>query len=278
MLNFTVNDKLCTRCRQCVNDCPSRIIEQEGKNIPLIRPAQEEACIQCQHCLAICPAAAISILGRNPGNSLPLAAAQAPSLEQMARFVRSRRSVRQYKDKNVDPQLIQSLLKTLANVPTGVNRRELSFHVIDDKAVMRQLRETVLGELAAAAKANRLPEQMAYLQNAIPLYIDKGYDLIFRGAPHALIVSAPPDAPCPREDVALALAYFELLAQSAGLGTVWWGMCKMVFETLPALKPMIGLPPDHWYYAMLFGIPSIHYARTVQRDDAAVIRKVRLNT
>jgi len=278
MLNFTVNDKLCTRCRQCVNDCPSRIIEQEGKKVPLIRPAQEEACIQCQHCLAICPTAAVSILGRNPESSLPLDTKQNPSLEQMTRFARSRRSVRQYKDQNVDPQLIQSLLKTLANVPTGVNRRELNFHVIDDKAVMRQLRETVLAELAAAAKANRLPEQMAYLQNAVSLYIDKGYDLIFRGAPHALIVSAPPDAPCAREDVALSLAYFELLAQSAGLGTVWWGMFKMVFETLPGLKKIIGLPANHWYYAMLFGIPSIHYARTVQRDDAAVIRKVRLNT
>jgi nitroreductase len=95
----------------------------------------------------------------------------------MARFVRSRRSVRQYKDKNVDPQLIQSLLKTLANGPTGVNRRELSFHVIDDKAVMRQLRETVLAELAAAAKANRLPEQVTYLQNAVPCTLTKDMTL-----------------------------------------------------------------------------------------------------
>ena len=61
-------------------------------------------------------------------------------------------------------------------------------------------------------------------------------DIIFRGAPHALIVSAPPDAPCPAEDVVLALATFDLLAQSARLGTVWWGLLKMVLEVLPAFR------------------------------------------
>ena len=45
--------------------------------------------------------------------------------------------------------------------------------------------------------------------------------MIFRGAPHLLVVSASPESVCPAEDVNLALAYFELMAQSAGLGTVW---------------------------------------------------------
>ena len=101
-------------------------------------------------------------------------------------------------------------------------------------------------------------------------------DIIFRGAPHALIVSAPLNTPCPAQDVILALAYFDLLAQSARLGTVWWGMLKMVLETLPELKPLIGLPAGHVYYAMLFGSPAIRFRRTVQRDAAAIVRKVSL--
>ena len=85
-----------------------------------------------------------------------------------------------------------------------------------------------------------------------------------------------PDAPCPNQDVALALAYFELLAQSAGLGTVWWGIAQMVFMVLPDLKALIGVPVKHLYYAMLFGIPSVHYPRTVQRDNAAIVRRVKI--
>ncbi|MDD5676953.1 MAG: nitroreductase family protein [Kiritimatiellae bacterium] len=277
MLQFTVNEKLCTRCGLCAADCPARIITQEGKALPSIRPDQEAECLQCQHCLAICPTAAISILGRNPDNSLPLSADSFPRLDSMSRFIRGRRSIRKYKDENVDPALIRQLLATLANVPTGVNRRALTFTVIDDKAVMHRLRENVLAALATAIKAGRIPERLKYLQNAPPAYYERKEDILFRGAPHALVVSAPPDAPCPAEDVVLALAYFDLLAQSARLGTVWWGMLKMVLETLPDLKALIGLPPrQRYYYGMLFGIPAIHYPRTVQRDDAAVVKRVSL--
>jgi nitroreductase/NAD-dependent dihydropyrimidine dehydrogenase PreA subunit len=277
MLQFTVNKKLCTRCGLCAADCPARIILQEGQALPSIRPDQEAQCLQCQHCLAICPTAAISILGRYPENSLPLSTDSFPRLDQMTRFVRGRRSIRQYKDENVDPALIKTLLTTLANVPTGVNNRALTFAVIDDKAVMQRLREKVLAALAEAGKSGRIPERFKYLLDAPPAYYEHKVDIIFRGAPHALVVSAPPDAPCPGEDVALTLAYFELLAQSARLGTVWWGMFKMFLEILPDLKPLFGLPPRHrYYYGMLFGIPAIRYPRTVQRDDAAIVKRVLL--
>lgn len=275
MLQFTVNEKLCTHCGLCASDCPMRIITQAGKASPSIRPDQEAACLQCQHCLAICPTAAISILGRKPEDSLPLAPDSFPRLDQMTKFIRGRRSIRQYKDENVDPALINQLLATLANVPTGVNHRTLTFTVINDKAVMHRLREKVLEALAAAGKVGRIPERFKYLQEAPSAYYEHKEDIIFRGAPHALVVSATSDAPCPGEDVASALAYFELLAQSARLGTVWWGMLKMSLEVLPDMKPLFGLPPRHrYYYGMLFGIPAIHYSRTVQRDDAAIVRRV----
>jgi hypothetical protein len=67
-----------------------------------------------------------------------------------------------------------------------------------------------------------------------------------------------------------------LLAQSAGLGTVWCGLLKLAFESAPELKSLVGLPADHHYYAMLFGPPAIRFARSVQRDDAAEIRRVKL--
>ena len=51
-------------------------------------------------------------------------------------------------------------------------------------------------------------------------------------------------------------------------------MLSMALETVPALKAELDLPADHRYYAMLFGIPAVHYPRTVQRDDAAVVKRV----
>jgi hypothetical protein len=50
---------------------------------------------------------------------------------------------------------------------------------------------------------------------------------------------------------------------------------KLALESAPSLKPLVGLPPNHHYYAMLFGHPAIHFARTVQRDNAATIKRVK---
>jgi len=276
MLPFSINDDLCTRCGLCVLDCPMQILTQQGDSVPRIKPEQETLCMQCQHCLAVCPSAALSILGKNPNDSIPLKDGSFPNFETMDRFVRGRRSVRQYRDQNVDQALIDRLMKTLANAPTGVNRRELIFTLIDDKETMLRLKDKLLRSLAAASVAGRIPERLVYLTAAPPAYFERKSDLLFRGAPHALLVSAPPNAPCPREDVVLATAYFEFLAQSAGLGTVWWGALRMALETLPELKQLFDLPPSYSYSAILFGVPAVHYARTVQRDDAAVVKKVTL--
>ena len=102
---------------------------------------------------------------------------------------------------------------------------------------------------------------------------DLGVDILMRGAPHFLIVAAPEANPCPHEDIIIALTTFELLAQNAGLGTVWCGMLKMLLETLPDLKAELGLTEGYVYYPMLFGHPAVHYPRTVQRDESVVIQR-----
>jgi nitroreductase/NAD-dependent dihydropyrimidine dehydrogenase PreA subunit len=274
MLAFSVQDARCTRCGVCVLDCPVRIIETNGDKLPFVSAENEGNCMACQHCLAVCPTEAISVLGLNPDDSLPVSAKDWPGLEQMTHLVRGRRSVRQYCDRNVEPALIDRLLGTLAYAPTGINSRMLSLAVIDDKEKMDRLRRQVMQALVDALKSGRIPPQAGYLQRVISGYAEHGVDAIFRGAPHALIVSAPPEARCGNEDVTLALAYFELLAQSAGLGTVWWGFFKAICEVLPELKSLVGLPPGHRYYAMLFGHPAVCYARTVQRENASAIRRV----
>jgi ferredoxin len=274
MLQFKVDQVKCTRCGQCVLDCPSRIIERSGDAAPFIRPENEESCIRCQHCLAICPSAAVSIFGRDPANSQPLRAGSFPKLDKMINLVRGRRSVRRYRDENVDPKLLQQLLAVLGNVPTAVNRMALTFSVIDDKDMMRRFRVKTINALAEAVKAGRVPEQNAYLMQAVPSWFEQKTDVIFRGAPHMLVVSAGPESVCPQEDVNLALAYFELLAQSAGVGAVWCGLAKMALELLPELKKDVGITPGHYYYTMLFGMPAVRYARTVQREEAARIRRM----
>lgn len=274
MLNFSVDEKRCVRCGQCARECPTQVIKQEGKDLPMIPPVREQRCLQCQHCLAVCPKAAISILGVDPDRSLPLKPGCFPGFEAMNLMARGRRSIRRYKDENVDPALVRRLLAALAHAPTGGNRRKLTYRLVDDKAVMQKIRERFLVVMGKAYDEGLIPDSFVYIKRAIPAFRERGEDHIFRTAPHALVVSCEPDASCPAEDVIVSLAYFELLAQSAGLGTCWWGMLRAIVEKFPELKPLFGVPDGHPYYGMLFGTPDIRFPRTVQREDAARLVRI----
>ena len=273
-LEFRVDEARCNQCGLCASDCLARIISLERTGFPEVQPDQQSSCIDCQHCFALCPEGALSIRGLDPAASRPLGPGAFPSFEQMGLLVRGRRSVRQYRDENVDPALIRRLLEDLEYAPTGVNCRKLTFTVIQDKAVLAELRARVMSAFTLALEENRLPGPAGYLSAMIGLWRDQGRDVVFRGAPHLLVVSAPPDSPTPQQDVPLTLAYFELLAQSSGLGTLWLGLLRRALELSPDLKGLLGLPADHCYYAMLFGYPAVRYQRTVQRGRGAKVQVI----
>ncbi|MCL1986124.1 MAG: nitroreductase family protein [Betaproteobacteria bacterium] len=268
MLEFHVDVEKCVQCDACVQDCPSEIIHREGT----VPEAAEGACLECQHCLAVCPSGAISVFGLKPENSLPLLEGVLPSYQQMKTLVRGRRSVRQFSDEDVPSTLIDGLLADIAHAPTGCNDRDLTFSLVPDRKSMGLLRERLVTALETRQEPGAVLD--AFIAAAVAAYRNNGRDMLFRGAPHLLIVSPGEKATCGHEDAVLALAYFELLAQSAGLGTTWCGVIKFIADMIPETREMLGLTPDAYFYAMLFGKPAVRYARTVQRDSAARIRRV----
>ena len=267
-LQFRIDAEKCIQCDACVNDCPSEILHRE-RAIP---EAKEGACLECQHCLAVCPEGAISVFGLKAENSLPLLEGTLPSYHQMKTFVRGRRSVRQFLDEDIPTALIDGLLADLAHAPTGCNDRDLTFSLVPDRKTVGMLREKILTSIELEQKKGTALD--AFIEGALFAYRRDGKDFIFRGAPHLLIVSPGEKAHCGVEDAVLALAYFELLAQSANLGTTWCGVIKIIADMVPGTRELLGLPPDAYFYAMMFGKPAVSYARTVQRDSAARIRRL----
>lgn len=272
-MEFKVDAAACVGCGACVRDCPVHVLALGSDGKPAVKTGKEDACIHCQHCLAVCPKAAISVCGKDPVGSRPLAGMDLPSASQMENLLYARRSIRCYQPRNVERNLIDRLLAVLANVPTGCNAQDLTFNVVYDKEQMDALREKVVETIAKTPMPHMLPRFIAVPAIA---YRHNKVDEFFRGAPHLLVVSAGKRSTTPNEDCIAALAYFDLLAQSFGLGTTWCGYLKMVTDIVPPVKFLFGLALDTPYYAMLFGYPAVRYVRTVQRDDAARVRGISL--
>jgi nitroreductase/Pyruvate/2-oxoacid:ferredoxin oxidoreductase delta subunit len=269
-LDFTVDTAACTRCGECVADCPARIIAME-EGVPAIAPDKMAACYRCQHCLAICPSGAVSILGFKPTGSRPLAGAY-PDPDKLETLIKGRRSVRRYKSENLEPELLQRLLEVAWNAPTGMNARDVLFTVVDDRIKLARLRDKVMAGLGRLVREERLPEGLEFFADFVRLWEEKQVDILFRGAPHLLVASAPSQGASPVPDCLIALTYFELFAQSLGVGTVWNGLTKWAINNvLPETRQRLGIPDDHAIgYVMSFGKPDLHYYRTVQHGPAKI--------
>lgn len=272
MLDFKVDQAKCTKCGLCVADCPPHIIDMNGA-LPAIAAEREGSCYRCQHCLAVCPTGAISILGHTPADGL-IIEGNLPTPLQMETLIRGRRSVRRYKEENLEPELLQRLLEVAWHAPTGVNSRQVRFTVIDDRKKLAELREELIEGLARLAREEVLPEQLEFFADFVRLWREERVDVLFRGAPHLLITSAPSHVPSPAQDCLIALSYFELFAQTNGVGTVWDGLAKIAInDLLPEILPRLGIPEDHQFgYAVAFGKPAAQYARTVRHAPPLIHR------
>lgn len=270
MLQFKVDTEKCIKCGQCVQDCVWGVIEMD--DYPSIPAEREPLCIECQHCLAVCPTAAVSILGKDPEDSLSLDNAF-PSAESMERLVLGRRSTRRYKKEGVDPKLIHHLLEVTSHAPTAVNQRNTVLTVIDDPEAMDRFRKEVTEAALKVAREGKIPSELERMKKYLE-GCEKGYDIIFRDAPHLLVASAPPDTIAPMADCHIALSYFELLANTHGIGTVWNGILRaVIIGIVPQFATKLGIPDDHQIVcAMSFGKPDVKYHRTVQRPGGIIRR------
>lgn len=265
-IKFQVDKEKCVHCGKCVNDCIAKIIQMNQDNTPEISIYDENKCIKCQHCLAICPTGAISILGKNPQDSQPCD--NFPQADQLLSLIKSRRSIRQYKNENLDTETMQKLKDMLKFVPTGCNHHSLHFAIIEDKDVMDRFRNRTNNKIKkmflSAQKNNIVIKKFARYQKA---FLD-GEDVIFREAPHMVVVSTPINAPCANVDPIIALSYLELYAQSLGVGTLWCGFAQLCVKLFPDLAEFLEIPDGYKpVYVMLFGPTDTKYTRTIQPEE-----------
>ncbi len=269
MLNLRIDEEKCIQCGECADDCPRNVLSLDA-GYPAVHPEEEKKCIACQHCFAICPTGALSIFGLDPEDSSPLNDAL-PSPQQLATLMKGRRSVRRYLEEPVETSIIAELIEVVANGPTAVNNRQLLFTVIESQSTMTTLRKDTIEGIRKVAEQDSLPEGLEFFAGIVDA-ADDGNDVLFRNAPHLLIVSSPADGSSPEQDCLIALSYFELLATASGLGTVWNGLCRWALTRIvPELLEQLNIPENHTIgYMMSFGKPAVKYHRTVQRGGARI--------
>ncbi|KMT21958.1 nitroreductase family protein [Clostridium cylindrosporum] len=270
-----VDIEKCIGCKQCVRDCfPGDIKVDNGK-----AEIRNVACFKCGHCIAVCPTGAISTDDYKMEDVVEYNEEKFNiDSDTLLNFIKFRRSIRHFKDKDVEKEKLEKIIEAGRFTQTGSNSQGVSYVVVKDK--LEDLKEIVLRRLSILGEEilnNLNSETIKYKRYAMmwqQMYKDykenpKAGDKVFFNAPAVILVIS--DSPV---DAALASSNMELMTNALGLGTFFSGFLVRAAIDNQELVDLLGLKPsDKIVTSMVIGYPDIKFKRTVPRKDASILWK-----
>jgi len=131
----------CDACMLCVRECVSSVW-REMNGLPMVySPGQ---CNLCGHCIAVCPKSAIEHTGMDQHQVRKIQKGLFQSGEY-AQLVYSRRSIRQYKDKDIPKDLLNNIIDLARYSPTASNSQNVAYTVITDKELLEKISSALFG-------------------------------------------------------------------------------------------------------------------------------------
>lgn len=135
-----IDKETCIGCGECVEVCKDfSLVLRDGKADIGNNPAF--GCIGCGHCMAICPTGAIEITGRtiSPDDLFELPASEtAADYSHIISLLKRRRSIREFADRAVEPEIIQKILDAAVTSPMGLPPSDVNVLVLDSREKTRR--------------------------------------------------------------------------------------------------------------------------------------------
>lgn len=267
---LTIDESLCNKDGLCVTECPVSIISlKDLDSIPETVEGAEESCLRCGHCVAVCPKGALSHEATPLETCTEINKNLSIDKDQAVQFLRSRRSVRLFREKPVERKTIEQLIKVASYAPSGSNLQLVEWLVFDDKDKLHELSGHSIDWMREALKQDEInaPPYMARLIEAWEV----GHDAILRNAPVVILGVVNKDARNGLVDTTIALTYLDLIAPQFGLGTCWAGLLQGAMTNWPPVKEAMGMSDDYpFHYPMMVGYNKLQYHRLPERNPPRI--------
>jgi len=267
-----IDENKCKKDGFCAQECPAAIIRLEGDGgYPDIVKGGDIGCIRCGHCVAVCPHGALSHVDIPIESSPEIREGLKIDGAQAEQFLRSRRSVRVFKDKPVEKEKLQRLIEIARYGPTGGNTQSVEWVVITDKSRLKKISSLTMDWLRELVKDPNVIAASPYLPMIVAAW-DAGYDAVLRNAPALIVASAPKEIMTGQVDVTIAVTYLDIMAPAMGLGTCWAGLLQGALAGAPSLKAPVGIPEDHTHhYPIMVGNNAIKHYRLPERKKPKIV-------
>jgi len=165
---------------------------------------------------------------------------------------RSKRSIRQYKNKKVSKDMIEKVIDCIRYAPVGMNKRTLKCLIISDEKKINELIDSVIEAMESEE------EKEVYKKKR-----KDNIDPFFYNAPHILMLHSDND--WDSKNAIIAITYAMLGAETLGLGSCWIGGIHMFLNENKQIQKRLFDIEDEIFGIMIFGYPSVKYFRAPPR-------------
>jgi nitroreductase/NAD-dependent dihydropyrimidine dehydrogenase PreA subunit len=270
-----VNAEKCIGCGQCVKDCVSSVIEIVNYKANI----NNAGCIKCGHCIAVCPKDAVTSDEYNMEEVKNYNKEEFDlDVDSLLNFIKFRRSIRQFKDKEVEDEKLLKIIEAGRFTQTGSNMQDVSYIIVKDELQkLKELTIEALNQMGKDILENLTPQTMGYKKYAEmwqKMYKDykensELNDRVFFNAPAVIIVTANSNI-----NGGLASSNMELMTNALGLGTFFSGFFVRAAESNEKIKEFLGIKGGKQIVScMVIGYPNVKYLRTAPRKEADVCWK-----
>lgn len=269
---MNVDKDKCIGCGLCVKDCFVRDIELiDGK-----AKINNVTCFKCGHCIAVCPKGAVST------DEYSMEDVEEYNKEKfeidadnLLNFIKFRRTIRQFKNKDVETEKISKIIEAGRFTQTGSNSQNVSYIVVREG--IDELKEMALESLNGLGEnilSNLNPQTMPfkrYAQMWMNMYENyklnpTGKEKLFFNAPAIVLVVS--DSPV---NAALASSNMELMTNALGLGTFFSGFFVRAAQGNKKIMDYLELAQGKEIVTcMVIGYPDVKYSRTTPRKNADI--------
>lgn len=295
MYEVTIDSERCKKDGLCAMICPVAVIQQDEKvTSPKISDEQMARCIACGQCMAICRHGAISHSEFPATTIRAIQFEQMPTTEQVLTLLKTRRSIRAFRDKPLSRDTLETIIDGARFAPSGHNSQSTEFLVVQDRAVLNKVSTMVIEYLKFEVKrfSNPLFRMLTLLADRdsaesglheLPGFkrkiqmFESGADPILNGAPVLLVFHGRRTDGFADVNAQLALQNASLVAHALGIGHFYTGwvlspcrapMAKAWNRRMPSL---LGIPSDNNLYgALALGYPIPRFKNMIERKPPQI--------
>ena len=284
-----IDQNKCTRCKFCLSVCKGMPLYFENDQIK-VDQTRLFGCIACGQCVSICPFGAIKVEGRtlhsNDVVPIPLKESRA-NYEQVFNLLFSRRSTRDFRDKEVEQEVIEKIIKAASCAPMGIPPSDVRILVLKGKENVREFSNDFIAQLPKIrwffsrfflalmrpfVSKSDYEMFVKFLKPVLDFFIEKkkvNEDWLLYDAPLAIgffggQASDPLDAD-------IAATYASIAAESLGVGSCFIGTVPIFLKYAgKKMRLKYKIQPFKYGAWLIFGYSKHSYHQAIHRTFADI--------